>query len=78
MKLTGKMKEAVDMLLELDSQQRDKILAGIRRAALANRIVAKVGRKAGALKRVRTVEDHKIVRAFGAVPKRRKSPPGRI
>lgn len=74
MKLTSKMKEAIGMLQELDTQQRDKILADIRRAALANRITAKVGRKAGALKRVRTVEDHKIVRAYGASPDTKGKP----
>lgn len=70
MKLTGKVKEAIGMLLELDVQQRDKLLADIRRTALANRIVAKVGRQAGALKRVRTVADHGIVKAYGHLPKR--------
>lgn len=72
MKRADRMKEAVAMLLELDVQQRDKILADIRRAALAQRIVAKAGRKAGALRDIRTVEDYKIVRAFGAIPGRTK------
>lgn len=77
MKLTAKVREAVDMLMELDQQQRDKLLADIRRAALANRVIAKAGRKAGALKRVRPVADHKIVTAYGHLPKRnRKRPSG--
>lgn len=76
MKRTDKLKEVIDMLLELDVQQRDKILADIRRAALAQRIVAKAGKKAGALKQVRTVEDHKIVRAYGTIPARAKKTKG--
>jgi hypothetical protein len=62
--------EVVQMLFDLDVQQRDKLLADIRRAALAQRIVAKAGRKAGALRgRVNPVEDHRIVKAFGTLPK---------
>jgi hypothetical protein len=71
MKLTGKERDAVTLLRELDQQQRDKLLAQIRRAAVANRVIAKAGRKAGALKKVRPVPDHKIVRAFGTLPKRK-------
>lgn len=70
MKLTAKEREALDMLRELDQQQRDKLLAQIRRAALANRIVAQAGRKANALKKVRTVPDHRVVGAFGTLPAR--------
>lgn len=72
MKLTAKEREALGLLRELDQQQRDKLLAGIRRAALANRVIAKVGRKVGALKKVRPVPDHKIVRAFGSIPLQHK------
>lgn len=71
-KLSAKERDAVGMLRELDVQQRDKILEDIRRAALATRIIAKAGRNAGALKRVRSVPDHKIVKAFGTLPKSRK------
>lgn len=62
------------MLRELDVQQRDKLLGQIRRAALANRIVAKAGKNAGALKKVRTVPDHKIVRAYGTLPAKARKP----
>jgi hypothetical protein len=73
MKLTAKEREALDMLRELDVQQRDKLLGQIRRAALAHRIVAKVGKKAGALKKVRTVPDHKVIRAYGTLPAKTRS-----
>lgn len=72
MKLSAKEREVLGMLRELDAQQRDKLLGQIRRAALANRITANAGRKAGALKRVRTVPDHRIVGAFGTLPKQHK------
>lgn len=73
MKLTAKEREALGQLRELDTQERDKLLADIRRAALANRIVLKAARKAGALrKKIRTVPDHKIVKAFGTLPTRSK------
>lgn len=65
-KLSTKERDAVAHLRELDVQQRDKLLADIRRAALANRVIA----KAGKLKRVRSVPDHKIVKAFGILPTR--------
>lgn len=68
MKLTAKVREALELLQELDAQQRDKLLGQIRRAAIANRIIAKAGKKAGALKRVRTAPDHKVVKAFGTLP----------
>lgn len=70
MKLTAKEREALAMLRELDAQQRNALLAKIRRAALANRIVVRAGRSAGALRQVRTVQDHKIVKAFGTLPAR--------
>lgn len=73
-KLTAKERDAVGMLRELDVQERDKILSDLHRAALANRVVAKIGRNAGALKRVRTVADHKIVKAFGTLPSKTKKP----
>lgn len=70
MKYTAKVRIAVGKLLKLDVQQRDKILADIDRADLANRVIA----KAGKLKRVRSVENHKIVKAFGSAPKSKKRP----
>lgn len=70
MKLTAKVRDAVGKLLELDVQQRNKIVADIDRAALANRVIA----KAGKLKRVRSVPDHKIIKAYGTLPKKRKTP----
>lgn len=69
MKLTAKERDALGMLRELDVQQRDKIMGDIKRAALANRVITKVARSTGALKRrLRTAEDHKIVKAFGTLP----------
>lgn len=75
MKLTAKEQEALALLRELDVQQRDKLLGQIRRAALANRIIAKAGKHAGALKRVNPVADHKIIRAYGSLPSKGKRPP---
>lgn len=71
MKLTDKERKAVTTLRALDAQQRDSLLAHIQRAALANDIVTRAGRRAGALKRIRTTPDHKIVKAFGLLPVRR-------
>lgn len=68
MKLTAKERDALANLRALDVQQRDKLLGDIQRAALATRVIA----KAGKLKRVRSVPDHKIVKAFGTLPKKRK------
>lgn len=73
MKLTEKERKALSALRALDAQQRDHLLAAIQRAALANKLVTDAGRKAGALTRVRTAPDHKIVKAFGLLPRRRKS-----
>lgn len=67
MKLTGKEREILGMLRELDGPQRDKLLADTRRAVEATRIIARVGK----LKRLRPVADHKIIRAYGKVPWRR-------
>lgn len=61
MKLTNKEKEALSMLRKLDAPQRDRILAGIERTLIANRI----SERAGKLKKVKPVADHKIVRAYG-------------
>lgn len=60
-KLTNKEKEALSMLRKLDAPQRDRILAGIERTLIANRI----SERAGKLKKVKPVEDYKITRAFG-------------
>lgn len=65
MKLTNKERAALAELRELDAQQRDKLLADIHSTALANRITGKAGR----IKRVRTAEDHRVVKAFGLVPR---------
>lgn len=71
MKLTAKEREALSNLRELDSQEREKLMADIHRAALANRIVLKAARKAGSVRnKLRTVADHKIVKAFGTLPKK--------
>lgn len=67
MKLTAKEREALGLLRELDAQQRDLLLSKLRRAAEAQRITLRVGRRAGALRQVRTVEDHKIIGAYGSV-----------
>lgn len=64
MKLTGKEKEALSLLRALDAQQRDRLLAQIQRAVLSNTIT----KKAGGLKKVQPVADHKIVKAFGKAP----------
>lgn len=77
MKLTEKEREALSMLRALDGQQRDELLAQIRRASLANNIVSKVARKAGALKRIRTAPDYRIVKAFGTLPRGTKAPGSR-
>ena len=71
MRLTAKEREALAMLRELDAQQRNRLLAAIRRAAMANRIIIRAGRQAGALQRIRPAPDYKIVRAFGTVPKKK-------
>lgn len=68
MKLTDREKMAIAMLRALDSEQRNKLLADIKRVALANKIITQAGRKAGALKRVRSTPDHKVVGAFGTLP----------
>lgn len=68
MKLTQRERVAIAMLRELDAEQRNKLLSDIKRAALANRIIVKAGRRAGALKRIRPTPDHRIMRAFGTVP----------
>ena len=64
MKLSTKERKAIDMLRELDARQRDKLLDHMRRQVLANRITAKVA----GVRRLRTVDDSKIERAFGAAP----------
>lgn len=64
MKLTSKEKEVLSILRELDALQRDRLLARMRRAAIASRATA----KAAQVKRVRTVPDHKIVKAYGLPP----------
>lgn len=63
------------MLRELDAPQRNRLVADIRRTALANRIIAKAAQKAGApRRRISPAPDHKVVMAFGATPaKNRKS-----
>lgn len=71
MKLTDRERLAVTQLRSLDAQQRNKLLNDIKRAALTNRIITQAGRKAGALKQLRPAPDHKIVRAFGLLPKSR-------
>lgn len=76
MKLTDRERRALTMLRNLDAQQRANILATIERAAIANEIVTRAGRRAGALKRVRTTPDHKIVKAFGAIPALARRRPG--
>ena len=68
MKLTDKERLAVSMLRALDAQQRNKLLSDIRRAALANQAIMKAGRKAGALKKISPVANHRIVKAFGTLP----------
>lgn len=65
MKLSNKEKQALNMLRHLNAQQRDSLLAKIERAYLANRIAE----RAGNLRRVKPVPDHKIVKAFGAAPR---------
>lgn len=75
MKLTAKEREALAMLRSLDAQQRDALLSEIRRVSLANQIVTNVGRRTGALKRVKTTPDHKIVKAFGTLPTWRQRRP---
>lgn len=72
-KLTAKELEAVAHLRELDVQERDKLLSDIRRAALATRITLKAARKAGQMRnKLRTVADHKIVKAYGTLPKKKR------
>jgi len=64
MKLSAKEKKAIDLLRELDAQQRDKLLEEMRHQVLAKRITAKIAK----VRHLRTVDDRKIERAFGAPP----------
>lgn len=63
-KLTAQEREAVEMLRQLDARQRHDFLGAIKRQIVANRITTRVGK----LRKLRIVDDRKIVRAFGAAP----------
>lgn len=69
MKLSKKETLAVSMLRKLDGPQRENILAEIHRTVIANQIT----KKAGGLKKVMPVLDHKIIKAYGKVPPWRKT-----
>lgn len=64
MKLSAKEKKLIDVLRDLDAQQRDKFLDSMRRQVIANRITAKIA----GVRQLRIVDDRKIERAFGAAP----------
>lgn len=64
MKLTLRERKAIELLRMLDSRQRNETLATIERQVTANRITARVGK----LRRLRIVDDRKIVKAFGTAP----------
>lgn len=61
MKLTEKEKRAVIILRQLDAQQREHILGHIQRQFMANRLMQRIAK----LRRLRTVEDRKVEKAFG-------------
>lgn len=64
MKLTAKERKAIEMLRTLDGKQRDEILGQMKRQIAANQITARVGK----LRKLKIVEDKKIVKAFGTAP----------
>jgi len=64
MKLTAKERRAIEMLRQLDTRQRDEALSRLQREVAANGITARVGK----LRRLRIVDDKKIVKAFGTAP----------
>ena len=55
---------AIDLLRQLHSRQREKLLARMRRDILANKIVA----KAADVTEVDFVDDRSITKSFGVVP----------
>lgn len=61
--MTAKQRAAIDKLWKLDAQQRDRILAHIERALMANQITQRVGK----LRKVTPPQDHKVAKAFGGV-----------
>lgn len=64
MKLTAKERKAIELLRQLDVRQRDELLARIERELAANKITARVGK----VRRLRIIEDKKVVKAFGTAP----------
>lgn len=70
MKLTEKERRTVEALRELDTQQRDGIVAYVHRQRLANNVIAKIAR----VPRLRTIENRKIEKAYGAPRPRIKRP----
>lgn len=64
MKLTAEEKRTVAALRELDSNQRDDIIAYINRQVLANRITARVS----GVPELSTVSNRKVERAYGPAP----------
>lgn len=64
MKLTAKERKALELLRQLDTRQRDEVLARMQREIAANQITARVGK----LRRLKVVEDKKVIKAFGTAP----------
>lgn len=71
MKLTPKERDALEMLRQLDSRQRDEMLGEMQRQLLANRITTRVG----GMRRLKIVDNSQIEKHYGAPtwrPKKRK------
>lgn len=64
MKLTAKERRAVELLRELDAQQRSETLRHIERQVLANRLVTRVVK----IRRLKIPTNKKIETAFGPAP----------
>lgn len=64
MKLTAKERKAIETLRKLDARQRDEALGRLEQQLAANNITRRVGK----LRRLRIVDDRKIVKAFGTAP----------
>lgn len=64
MKLAVWEKRALNLLRRLDVQQRETCIGHIWRAVLANEITT----RAGKIKKLRTVEEHRVVKFCGVAP----------
>ena len=64
MKLTYIERKAIEMLRQLDEQQRSQLLEYMGRQLIANSVTTRVG----SLRRLKTAPDRNIEKAYGAAP----------